>query len=71
MINFSKSRTIHQKNKIIYKTIVHPTVCYVCETWTMSGRLDACMRKILRWIYCPIEDDKVWRIRYNTEIYDL
>jgi hypothetical protein len=33
--------------------------------------LNACKRKILRRIYCPIEDDKVWKIRYNTEIYDL
>jgi hypothetical protein len=33
--------------------------------------LDAFKREILRWIYCPIEGDKGWRIRYNTEIYDL
>jgi len=33
--------------------------------------LDTCKRKILRRIYCPLEDDKVWRIIYNTEIYYL
>ena len=33
--------------------------------------LDAFKRKILRQIYCPIEDDKGWRIKYNMEIYDL
>lgn len=76
MIYLLKSRTILQKNKIrIYKTIVYPVVCYVCEIWTMFRKaeemLDAFKRKILRQIYCPIEDDKGWRIRYNMEIYDL
>lgn len=33
--------------------------------------LVAFKRKILGQIYCPIEDDKVWGIRYNTEIYDM
>jgi hypothetical protein len=33
--------------------------------------LVAFKRKILGWIYCPIEDNKVWGLRYNTEIYDL
>jgi len=33
--------------------------------------LDACKRKILGWIYCPMEDDQLWRIIYNTEIYYL
>jgi hypothetical protein len=47
----------------------------VCEIWTMFRKaeemLDAFKRKILRQIYCPIEDDKGWRIKYNMEIYDL
>jgi hypothetical protein len=28
-------------------------------------------RKILRWTYSPIKDDKGWRIRYNNKNYDL
>ena len=27
--------------------------------------------EVLRQIYIPIEDEKRWRMRYNTEIYDL
>jgi hypothetical protein len=33
--------------------------------------LYAFKRKILRWIYSPIKNDKGWRIRYNTGIYDV
>lgn len=76
MMNPLKSRAIHLENKIcICKTIICPILCYQCETWTMSSKseemLDAFKRKILRWVYSPTKDDTGWRIRYNTEIYDL
>jgi hypothetical protein len=39
MVNFFKSKNNTSKSTIrIYKTIVLPTVCYECETWTMSER---------------------------------
>jgi hypothetical protein len=61
MINLFKSRTIHKKIRI-YKTIVHPLLCYRCETWTMFSKvqemLDAFDRTRFRCIYGPIKNDK-------------
>ena len=33
--------------------------------------LDVIERKVLRRTFGPTQDEKGWRIRYNTEIYDL
>jgi hypothetical protein len=45
------------------------------ENWPISSKaeeiLDAFERNTLRWAYSPIKDDKGWRIRYDTENYDL
>jgi hypothetical protein len=54
---------------------VRPNVCNERETWTMMSKaeemLHAFERQILRWIYSLIRNDKGWRIRYNTGIYDV
>jgi hypothetical protein len=76
MIHLFKSRTIQWKNKIrIYKTIVRSILSYGCEIWTMTNQaeemLGAFERKTLKRIFCPTQDEKAWRTRYNAEIYDL
>lgn len=76
MIDLLKSQTIHRNNKIrLYKTIIRPILCYGCETWTMQSkaeeRLNSFERRILRRIFGPVQDEKGWRIRYNSELYQL
>jgi hypothetical protein len=76
VLHLIKSRTIHRRNKItVYKTIIRPVLCYGCEAWTMTSKskemLDAFERKILRRICGPKRVQGGWRMRYNTQIYDL
>jgi hypothetical protein len=40
---------MHWKNEIgVYKTIVFPFLCYVCETWTMSRKAEETVDAIER-----------------------
>lgn len=71
-----KSRDIHRQAKAtLYKVMIRPILTYGSETWTMSKQaanlIDTFERRILRRIYGPVQDNGVWRIRYNNELYNL
>jgi hypothetical protein len=60
---------------MIYKVLVRPVLSYASETWPLS-RLDERLlstfeRRILRYIFGPVEDIGTWRRRYNHELYKL
>jgi hypothetical protein len=48
---------------------------YGCESWSLikneENKINIFERKILRKIYGPTNDNGVWRIRYNQELYGL
>jgi hypothetical protein len=48
---------------------------YGCESWSLTkneeNKIKTFKRKILRKIYGPTNDNGVWRIRYNQELYGL
>jgi hypothetical protein len=48
---------------------------YGCESWSLTkneeNKTNIFKRKILRKIYGPTNDNGVWRIRYNQELYRL
>ena len=71
-----RSKEIHRAVKIrIYKTIIRPIATYGAETWIMTEKitnfLNTFERKILRRILGPINENGVWRIRFNHELYQL
>jgi hypothetical protein len=45
------------------------------KTWVMTKKIENIINshewKILRRILGPINDNRIWRIRYNKEIYNL
>lgn len=71
-----KSKIIARKTKLnIYKTLIRPIVTYGAETWTLtksvSARLAVFERKVLRRILGAVKQGDNWRIRYNSELYEL
>jgi hypothetical protein len=59
----------------MYKVLVRPVLSYASETWPLS-RLDERLlsifeRRILRYIFGPVEENGTWRRRYNHELYKL
>jgi hypothetical protein len=71
-----RSNNTHWRSKIrVYKTIIRPIVCYGCETWVMTEetkrKLEVFERKVLRKIFGPINENGIWRSRYNHELYQL
>ena len=48
---------------------------YGCEVWSMTKKSEKLIytfeRKILKRIYGPINENGIWRMRHNKEIYDL
>ena len=58
-----------------YKTVVLPIVLYAAETWVLTDRdkqaLGVFEKKILRKIFDPVKILDEYRIRYNTELYEL
>jgi hypothetical protein len=75
--SFSKIDIYISKNtKIrIYKTIIRPIVLYGSETWAITGKMTYSLmtweRKILRKIYGPKCEQRVWRIRTNLELQNV
>jgi len=53
----------------IYRTLVRPVVSYGSESWTLTMEEERALavseRKILRKIYGPVKENKLWRIRRN------
>lgn len=71
-----KSRLISRRSKkSIYRTVLRPIVMYASETWVMTRRdetmLNTWERKVLRRIYGPVREEDGWRIRTNTEVYEM
>jgi hypothetical protein len=59
----------------MYKVLVKPVLSYASETWPLS-RSDERMlsifeRRILRYIFGPVEENGAWRKRYNLKLYKL
>lgn len=74
LLSMFKSKNVHPYTKIrLYKTMIRPVLIYGCETWAMTKNsenlINAFERKILRRIFGPINDQGIWRIRYNRELY--
>jgi hypothetical protein len=59
----------------VYKTLIRHVATYGAETWTLTVTEDNTLRmserKIIRRIYGPVMENKVWRIRYNEELNTL
>lgn len=59
----------------IYKAIIRPVVTYGCQTWTMTKDAEETLlrfeRRILRRIFGPVQEEGMWRIRYNFELRQL
>jgi len=59
----------------LYRTIIRPIVTYASETWVMNEniiqKLLVFERKILRGIFGPTKENKIWRIKTNEELDKL
>jgi len=67
------SSLISRSSKLqIYRTSVRPVVTYGSESWTLAMEEERALavfeRKILRKIYGPVKENKLWRIRRNDEL---
>lgn len=74
--NIFKSKLVNKNTKtLIYKTLIRPVITYGCETWTLTNKTEEMLavfeRKILRKIYGPVNENGLWRIRYNYELKQL
>ena len=70
------SRVLSKKTKaIIFKTLLRPVLTYGSECWVLSKKDEMSLlvfeRKILRKIFGPVQENGVWRIRYNEEVYNI
>jgi hypothetical protein len=54
---------------------VRPVLSYSFETWPLSRSderlLSIFERGTLRYIFGPVEENGIWRKRYNLELYKL
>jgi len=69
-----RSKSINSNTKCeLYRTLVRPVVTYGSEAWVMTKKIEQCLqvfeRRILRYIFGPINDGGLWRRRYNHELY--
>jgi hypothetical protein len=59
----------------MYKVLVRPVLTYASETLTLSKTderlLSVFERRILRCIFGTVQENGVWRKRYNHELYEL
>jgi hypothetical protein len=71
-----KSRLISRKTRIMmYKVLVRLVLSCASETWPLS-KLDERLlsifeRRILRYIFGPVEENGTWRRGYNHKLYKL
>jgi hypothetical protein len=71
--NLFTSRSGFRKTKcLLYKTLIIPVALYASETWPLTKKNEVAVntfeRKILRKIYGPIQENGIWRKRYNHEL---
>jgi hypothetical protein len=60
---------------LMYKVLVRLALTYALKTWTLSKTdnrlLSSFERRILRCIFGAVQENGVWRKRYNHELYEL
>ena len=60
---------------ILYKTLILPLLLYGAEAWTLlstdAAALRVFVRKVLRRIFGPVRVGDDFRIRFNSELYEL
>jgi hypothetical protein len=71
-----KSHLISRKTKtLVYKVLVRPVLTHASEIWTPSKTderlLSVFERRILRCMFGALQENGVWRKRYNHELYQL
>jgi hypothetical protein len=57
----------------MYEVLTRPVLTRVSETWTLTDErlLSVFERRILRCIFGAVQENGVWRKRYNHELYEL
>ena len=59
----------------LYCSVIRPLVTYACETWTLketiTNRLMAFERKVLRKIFGPTNENGIWQIKTNQELDNI
>ena len=62
---FNSSLISRNKKLQIYRTLVRPVVTYGSESWTLTMEEERALvvfeRKILRKMYGPLKENKLWR----------
>jgi hypothetical protein len=56
------------------KVLVRPVLTYASDTWTLpkaDERSLSVFERILRRIFGAVQENGVWRKRYNHELYEL
>jgi len=74
--SFFKSRLVTKYLKLkLYGTVIRTIVTYDSETWvlkeTVIQKLLLFERKILRRIFGPTKENKIWRVKTNEELEKL
>ena len=75
-LKFFKSRFFTKSSKLkLYRTVIRPIVTYASETWVLKENIIKKLlvfdRKILRGIFGPTKENKIWRIKNNEELDKL
>ena len=63
-----------QTKGMLYKTLIRPMLRYGSEClplWKDGNMLRIFEIIIMRMIYSPVNDNGIWRTRYNNELYTL
>ncbi len=73
LLKHLRSKLLSKKTKCqIYKTLIRPVLTYGCESWTLKKNDEQLLlifeRKVLRTIFGAVQEDEVWRRRYNFEL---
>ena len=59
----------------LYRTVIRPVVTYASETWVLKEaiiqKLLVFERKILRRIFGPTKENRIWRVKTNEELDKL
>jgi hypothetical protein len=71
-----QSRLISKRaNLKLYYLAIRPIVTYSCETWILEGtiinKLLVFERKILRKIFGPKYENRIWRLKINQELDEI